>query len=154
MQLRRHCPRAWQGGGAQAAPGSRHAVSVGRPQGSEEFKYFFSRKMDIFSIPEQLPAGGPPVRLCQIVAEPVDAPVNVVLALNVEVTARCAKTVSPVTGILRLLHEVPDSGDGGLDGLVVGLAGPGDLGQLLDCVHQPGVEGQVLRELVVLDESR
>ena len=105
-------------------------------------------------LPKQLPTGGPPVRLGLIVAEPVNAPVNVVLTLNVEVTARCAETVSPVTGELRLLHEVTHSGDGGLDGLVVGLYGPGPVGQLLDGVHQPGVERKVLGELVVLDESR
>lgn len=115
---------------------------------------FFSKNTYSFFIPQQLSAGGPPVRLGQIVAEPVDAPVNVVFTLNVEVTARCAQTVSPVTGKLRLLHEVSHSGDGGLDGLVVGLAGPGHLGQLLDGVHEPGVERQVLGELVVLDESR
>ena len=39
------------------------------------------------------------------------------------------------------LHNVSDSGDGGLDGLIGRLNRPGDPGELLDGLHQPGVEG-------------
>ena len=54
--------------------------------------------------PEQLPAGGPPVPLGQVVAGPVNAPVDVVFTLPTLLAAGGAQAAAPGPHILRLLH--------------------------------------------------